>query len=469
MNTRMLGSFAAISACCTTLLGSPPEDPSNEIANLAAPLVDHGILDGCQIIFVAGPDAPNRRVTAGNAMHADAGSHYEIGSITKVFTGIVLAREVVEGNVELEDPFIDYLPDGVAAPESEPARLIRLGHLAAHTSGLPRLPANFTVKDMADPYAAYTRDDLWKAVPGFTLSSAPGAQYAYSNLGAGLLGELLAHRRAMTYEQLIDTLILEPAGMDETVITLAPDQNLVQGHTVDLVETGPWHFACMQGAGALRSTAGDMLDFAELVLDVLSNNETGVDPMLADAIRLSVQPVHENPDGSKVALGWHISTEGWLWHNGETGGFHSFLAINPDNHTAAVILCNTATGVVDALGARVMRILAGEEVDPIEVRTAANVPQKQIDRILGRYAAPSGFSIRVFERDGMVFAQAFGQPAFRIYPESHERYFLRAVDAEIAFDLSDLGPASSLTLFQGGRETVLQRLEAPPEENGNGG
>lgn len=189
---------------------------------------------------------------------------FEIGSVTKVFTAVVLADMVLRGEVGLNDPVRKYLPSTVQMPTWR-GQEITLLHLATHTSSLPRLPANVwkTIKDQANPYANYQVSDMYEFLSGYKLRRPIGSREEYSNLGMGLLGHVLGLVAGKTYEQLVSERILEPLGLNDTSITLNVDQQgrLAPGHTSNGKVTANWDTPTLPGCGALRSTVNDVLAF----------------------------------------------------------------------------------------------------------------------------------------------------------------------------------------------------------------
>ena len=119
---------------------------------------------------------------SGTGRPLDGNTVFEIGSISKVFTALVLADMVRKGELALEDPVAKYLPDTVKVPARN-GRQITLLDLATQSSGLPRMPTNFTPKDPANPYADYTIRQLYDFLSGYQLPRDPGERYEYSNLG----------------------------------------------------------------------------------------------------------------------------------------------------------------------------------------------------------------------------------------------------------------------------------------------
>ncbi|MGC1520781.1 MAG: serine hydrolase, partial [Steroidobacteraceae bacterium] len=159
-------------------------------------------------------DAKGRRIVAYGSLEKadkrplDGDTVFEIGSITKVFTSLLLADMVQRGEVKLDDPIAKYLPASAKVPERN-GHSITLVDLATHTSALPRMPANFRPKDPANPYADYTDEQLYAFLSSYELIRDVGAKYEYSNLGFGLLGQGLAHRAGTDYETLVETRICD--------------------------------------------------------------------------------------------------------------------------------------------------------------------------------------------------------------------------------------------------------------------
>ena len=158
-------------------------------------------------------------------------SVFEIGSVTKVFTSLLLADMVQRGEVSLDDPVAKYLPAEVKVPERG-GKKITLVDLATHTSALPRLPSNLAPKDASNPYADYSVEQLYGFLSGYELTRDIGSKMDYSNLGVGLLGHALARRTGMDYETLVRNRITGPLKMDDTGIRLsaAMKKRLAKGH-----------------------------------------------------------------------------------------------------------------------------------------------------------------------------------------------------------------------------------------------
>lgn len=286
---------------------------------------------------------------AGDNRPVNGDTVFEIGSVTKVFTSLLLADMTQRGQVSLADPVAKYLP-GTAKMPKRKGRQITLEDLATHTSGLPRLPSNLSPKDAANPYADYSVEQLYQFLSGYQLTHDIGSEYEYSNLGGGLLGNALAGRAGMDYETLMRSRICQPLGMRSTSITLSDDMKtrFAAGHDGTMRKVAYWDLPTLAGAGALRSTANDMLTLVAANLGyVKSPLAPAMTAMLAVRRRTGVP-------GLEVGVAWHILTRDGheiVWHNGGTGGFRSFIGFEPKSGMGVVVLSNAETPAgVDDIG-----------------------------------------------------------------------------------------------------------------------
>ncbi|HET7553863.1 MAG TPA: serine hydrolase domain-containing protein [Gemmatimonadaceae bacterium] len=282
-------------------------------------------------------------------------TRFEVGSVTKIFTSLLLARMVENGGVRLDDPIARYLPDSVQAPDYR-GQQITLRELATHSSGLPRLPTNIAPANMSDPYAGYSAEKLYHFLDSYELPRAPDSTYEYSNLGAGLLGFLLSRHAGKPFAELLKERIFQPLGMSGSYVAElgeSTDTRLAQGHA----EGKPvpfWHFGSLEGAGAVRSSTRDLL---RLIGAELHPERTS----MAKAIELSQKiRFHASPQLA-LALGWHVvqlpDRSSLYWHNGGTGGARSFVGFVPEAGAGVVVLMNEALplNAVTQFGVQVAR------------------------------------------------------------------------------------------------------------------
>jgi CubicO group peptidase (beta-lactamase class C family) len=312
-----------------------------EVNNRRSVSITAGVLDADkkQVISAGRANKKKKDVPGGNTV-------YEIGSITKVFTSLLLADMVVRKQINLDDPISKFLPASVKAPTRN-GKEITLRSLATHTSALPDLPTNMVVAGRVNPYAAYTVKEAYVFLSNYTLSRDVGSKYEYSNYGAALLGHILTIAASNDYESLVKQRICAPLKMKRTSIAIHSKQgkNIAAGYDRFGKPVASYNaFDVFEAAAAIRSTVNDLLKFASANLGLTRTS-------LDSAIRLS----HTLQDTTgmanlEVALGWHsFNRHGRqiLWHNGQTGGFKSFLGLDKEKKRAIVILANGGNPVDD--------------------------------------------------------------------------------------------------------------------------
>lgn len=299
------------------------------------------------------------RVSPDSDAPPDGSTVFEIGSITKGFTGILLALASIEGGVSLDDPITKWMPGGAPPPERDGATFT-LGQLASHVSGLPRLPVPFEPADPANPYADFDDAKLDAFVAGARLLRAPGEKYLYSNVGFGILGRVLAREAGSDYESLARSRLLEPLAMRDTAILLDDSMRARLAAPCEKpgVPAHNWDIPTLAGAGALRSTADDMTRF-------LRANLHPPEGPLGDAIRLSHRPRHPIRRGVDVALGWHVVDLAgpgvrMVWHDGGTGGYHSFFGVSHEIDAGVVVLGSGTANAMDAAARAILETIARE-------------------------------------------------------------------------------------------------------------
>jgi CubicO group peptidase (beta-lactamase class C family) len=360
------------------------------------------------------------------------------------------------GEVAVTDPVAKYLPASVKVPERN-GRKITLADLSTHSSGLPRMPANFAPKDVANPYVDYTVEQLYDFLSGYKLERDIGSEYEYSNLGAGLLGHALALRAGMSFEALVRSRICDPLGMKDTRMTLTQEMKARQavGHNNALDPVANWDIPTLAGAGAFRSTANDMLKFLGAALGFA---DTPLAPALADSV--SIRRPGENPQ-TQMAYGWEVSAKDGssiIWKGGATGGYRTYMGYDPKARVGVVVLSNMLRPAMDEIGPHLlnasyplskMRALAHPEI---------TMDPKSFDRYVGTYRFDAKELVTVSRDGGHFYAQLTGQRKLEVFPETDRRFFYKAVDAELEFEADSQGAATQVTLHQNGRDFVAKRV-----------
>lgn len=313
-----------------------------------------GLLDepGTRRVIAHGDPGPG-------ALPLDGDSVFEIGSMTKVFTGILLADMVRRGEVELDERVADLLPSDVRVPARN-GKPITLLDLTTHFSGLPLMPRNLAFENHENPFADYTVSQLYESVSSHELQRDPGEAFEYSNHGVALLSHALSLRAGKTYAALVRDRILWPLRMTHTAVTFTPwmRDHLVRGHTRAGNPVANWDLSTLPGMGGLRSTTNDMLTFAAANL---SSEATDLTLAMRDSHR-GLRQIGEGVTypgipiafkQGRVGFNWFISRPGErriAWTVGLTGGYSSFLGLDLDARRAVLVLTNTGLNNVDYLG-----------------------------------------------------------------------------------------------------------------------
>lgn len=388
------------------------------------------------------------------ACSPDEKTLYEIGSISKVFTSLLLAEAVASGRLKLDDP-ISIVMKELAKKNPTMGNAITFKHLSHHMSGLPVMPTNVKAADSTNPFAGYDRKLLTEYMLSAKPERKPGAGYEYSNLAVGLLGDLLSQQAGVSYESLLKQKLTKPLKMSDTVITLSKDQarRFAPPYNAALLPDKSWDFDALAGCGAIRSTIDDMVLFAEASIN-------SPDGSLGKAIDLAwKQHKPESGDHHAMGLGWMIARDGSTrWHNGQTGGYQSMMLVSRDQKCAVVLLCNTAGSQTDALAEQIIQTIMGLDVKPRQFDKEVEVDPKTAKRLEGKYQLAPGIVITVQVKDGRMMAQITGQQFLALIPKSETEWKYQLVDATLQFELPKSGSSPKVSLHQAGRVMPSPRV-----------
>ena len=437
------------------------------VEKMAAALVENRIVDGLSVGYIEGERFGT--VHFGSSTAADKKPNnltlYELGSVSKVFTSLLLADAVVREEIDLDAAIKVTNPARIRLP-SRDGRSITWLDLSTHRSGLPRLPSNLPLTDLADPYAKYDSKKAAAFLKSYELPRQPDAAQEYSNFAASVLGYLVAQKAHKSYQQLLGERIAEPLKMTDCTVALTAEQKkrLATPHDKPGSATSPWTFADLPGAGGVHATMRDMMRFAKAQL----NPPEGT---LGEAIELAwKQQVKADKTGPAMGLGWMISGDGQTrWHNGQTGGSHAALFINREIKCAVVVLCNTAVmKEVDGLAMNLIKKAAGQDVKaesekPQPGQGPDDANKLAIDatlrgRLEGRYQLAPDFIFDIRDRDGHLMVSVTNQPTLEVFPDSPTRWSCREVPATLEFNLPKSGSAESLVLDQNGVKQTARRI-----------
>ncbi|MGB2908886.1 MAG: serine hydrolase [Candidatus Aminicenantaceae bacterium] len=432
-----------------------PSNISDEVKENIRQRIDNGLAVGIVVGFI--DDRGNREYfSSGTAAlssenQVDEDSVYEIGSISKVFTGLLFADMVLKGEIKLDDLVEAHLPQAVTVPSRNGAK-ITLEHLATHTSALARMPTNFIPANKYDPYADYLVEDLYEFISGYTLTRDIGEKYEYSNLGMGLLGHILSLNAGMGYEQLMTERICEVLGLESTVLTFTEElqERLARGHN-SAGEVPNWDIPTLAGAGAIRSTARDMLTF-------LGANMGQERTALSEAMDMTHKARVEAGKDMHVGLAWHIRDNGQtriVWHNGGTGGYRTFCGFIKEQKIGVVVLSNMNLGV-DDIGFHVLDSSYELQTIKEEVKVGADI----LDRYAGQYKFEKDDTVIAVSRKGSRLVTEFpGQVPLAFFPESETKFFMKEAPITITFNVDEAGVVTGLVLHQSGRDSGAAKID----------
>lgn len=381
----------------------------------------------CMAVAVIEKDAVSRTYRCADAKDAariNAETAFEIGSVTKTMTAVLLADLIERGEASLDDPLADYLPQGTTVPTYEGTPIL-LRHVVTHTSGLPGLPARMQspATDVSNPYAKLTEQDLLASLGETTLTAAPGQHFEYSNFASMVLSYAIAHRAGTDFETLLKQRLFAPLGMDTAYVNAAPDGvRAAIGHTPNTQATSAWDFATnLAGVGGVRATLDDMVRYVQGNLGLV---ETAITPALARA----QQPVSEQPP---MAMNWMLMPVAGRTvhvHEGGTGGFSAFVSVDRERQRGVVILSDTTWNSIGSLGSLGLH-LVDASLPLGKPRKLASPPQDLLEALAGEYRMPPFPQVSLRQRDGTLYAQIAGQPEVEMGYDDAGDFFPTVVDA----------------------------------------
>lgn len=411
-------------------------------------------------------DARGRRIISYGTMGVDdkrpvgGDTVFDVGSITKVFTALLLSDMAQRGEVALDEPVTKLLGSKDLHFLGRGERVVTLLDLATHTSGLPLRPTNLVSTNPDDKYAGYTTELLHQFLASFEFERDPGSRYEYSNVGYGLLGEALSLRSGVGYRDLLRSRITQPLGMPDTRIdpTDATESRRATGHDYELKPAPRWDFGALESAGGLRSTTNDLLNLLEAILGYRSSSlQPAMRAMTATTRTGGMQPA------TQIGLAWNVYRTGGggiAWKNGSVGGFRTFVGYDAQNRIGVVALANAQTAVgVDDVGLHVLdRSMPVDLRAPI-IRQEITVAPAILDRYVGRYQF-SPTDVVTITRDGeRLFMQQPGQDRIPLFAYGEREFFLKIVDAQITFESSGDDPATAATWHQSDQAEKGHRIE----------
>ena len=370
---------------------------------------------------------------------------FEIGSVTKVFTAMLLADMARRGEVSVTDPIVRYLPLEVAT-RAQGLKGPTLADLATHTAGFPFWPSGIpATTEGTTKMASYSLDQLYDFVATFEAPPDVGTRWMYSNTDAGVLGVLLARRAGSTYDALLESRITRPLGMTSTAVAVSPalQPRLAMGHDGELKPAAAWNVPTLAAGGSLHSTVNDLLTLLAAAGDPTTVAGAAMPGMLA---------IRRQAPGFQQALGWMVLSagpgEGLLLHDGNTLGFASSVVYDPVTRSGVVVLSNTSGSVSDIARhiARPAMPLAAP-LPPAPSKTEIVIEPALLDVYAGAYEPGPGAVFTVTREGDALMIQIPGIPKLRLRPESTRDFFVAEnTRVTVTFNVDGAGRVTGLLL-----------------------
>ncbi|MEP6653881.1 MAG: serine hydrolase [Myxococcales bacterium] len=367
---------------------------------------------------------------------------FEIGSITKTMTALLVADLVEHQHWSLEDPIAKHLPAGTTLPR-QGERQIEVRDLLTHTSGLPPLPSRLKAADASDPYATLSERDLLRSLGEVRLTRAIGSQVEYSNFGMMVLSLAVARSFSDDLEAAFKKRLFEPLGMKGAFIAAPPAGTVTaKGHTQAGLITAPWTMATnLAGVGMVHAHLDDMVRYAQA--------QTGaVETPLAARMRATQLSL-----GHGWGMAWRrvaINGHNLVIHGGGTGGFSSLVALEPDHKRAVVVLTDTALtdlGGLDDVGLPLLDI----GVPMGKPRLAQPIPPALLRAMVGDFDL-AGMKVRLWAEGGRLMGQAEGQVAMELAYDDHGDFYPTVTNALLT-PVRKEGQVNTFAWRQGGGVT----------------
>ncbi len=429
---------------CADMRRDVPAIP-DDIRDSAQARVDHG-WNHALVIGVIGPGGRSY-LTEGDA---EPSTLFELGSMTKVFTGLLLADFIREGEIALDDEIdLRRLCPGLDRIVGPP---LLFETLATHRSGLPRAPANLLAAPGDDPYANYGRAELCTALAQLDPAARGPERYRYSNFGYVVLAEALADLGGLGFEELLAERVGRRSGLDDTAIYLSAEQRSRLAASFDLdAPRAHWHHE-LPGAGGLHSTADDLLTLLGQHLGLFESD-------LAPLAAIAETPRYVAPNAQvSVGLGWHVEGDAErtiVWQNGRTGGHNGFLGYSRALSRGVVVLAS-GTGAVDDIGLCLLDPRRTLRSRPEEVPLVA----EELHAYEGRYLLPSGNHYELSVRRGRLFitSSTSSLPA-ALFSLGGDRFHVPLVETGLRLGRGPDGEVRQLVIEDPG--LVAERVEHP--------
>lgn len=455
---RLLVALGLLLAAATAQ-AFPADDEVREMLRQRVELSKRGV--GLVVALV---DASGARVVAygharrGNDEVVTGDSVFEVGSVTKVFTSLLLADMVEKGEVKLHDPIALYVPKSVKSPRAQDITLL---HLSRHTAGLPSWPGNMRSADPVHYADGYTNAALFDFLNGYKTRRTVGTHHSYSNYAVALLGEVLALRAGTDFESALRNRVFEPLGMTSTGFALTSELRGAHalGHTARGKPLPLGNVRGMLGSGALHSSANDLVKFVEAHLGLRESS-------LAAAMRAthSTDADHQLPD-LHMGLGWfqvRLGDTRITWHGGATSGFRAYVGLDLEGQRGVVALANCDSDVTNLGHHLLVASIPLHQPSPPREFKRVQVEIRTLDEYAGTYRRnESDLDYVRFHREGDQLYATNRVETVRVFAESETSFFTEDMEDWGTFTRDSRGRVDGMTWFRENWQLQLQRIRSP--------
>lgn len=368
-----------------------------------------------------------------NSLELKKGAKYRIASITKTFTGTLIAIAQEEGKLNVQDKSIDYV-NGLSSKFKE----ITIKQLLTHKSGLPH---NEAIEDywLKKSKLQMTPEQVITEINAVDLLFEPDSEMRYSSLGYYLLASVLENVYLSTFDDLLKDKILDKLQMTETGIVdnlKIIHQTALGYHLVtdDSLVVAPYrNYSMLKGAGDMYSNATDLLKWNN---SFFSNTLFGEK---TKAIVFTKQNKTEVNSGDNYGFGWFISSDKPLkyYHGGGTWGFSTHSAMYPDKQISIIILSNVSTLPISAIAEDVEKIVFEK---PFQIPTVDEISKESVslEMYCGTFISDSNKMALSFSTvNNSLYAKLGNNPPFEIYPKGNHQFFGKKIEIEFTFELTN--------------------------------
>jgi CubicO group peptidase (beta-lactamase class C family) len=429
----------------------------DEIQSLIDKTINDGHTQGMVIAIIKKDGTTfykNGKLGTENDKLMDENAIFETGSITKIFTSVLLAQMVKDKDVRLEDPLEKFLPN-IKIPSYKNQK-ITLAHLATHTAGLPYLPEDFYPIDFYNPFGVYSTQKLYDYLNTFELKYAPGSKYHYSNVCIGLLGHALSLSSNKEFEDLLIEKITSKLEMKDTRVNLTDDMKdrFADAHIRDK-KVPHWDIDFLQGAGGIKSSAKDLARFIEANLGFYQSE-------LFEVLKSALKDRYpQDLPYLDVGLEWNLAykyTPEIVYHGGIVGGQQVFIGFCPDKEIGVVIVSNSAANISD-IGKNILN----KNWYLNEYRQQATLMPLMLPKFAGEYKNNEGekdITISMLDLghlSTLLFKTGY-YPKLKLYPSSDYDFFLKAVNLDVNF-LHDGDTITGMIVNHEGKKATYTKVK----------